>query len=173
MYLLYAPIPYPLYHLIYPVESMRGEQAGNKLGTPQCWADCSALAPDLQSPRLCGPELRGQGPVIKPGSCHHFPRSKGFAKAHRPSMGRSRGLVAPAASTTASADSRMATMSALCPTCAFTTNVTPSSAIRSTRRCRVAQGRACCALSCSSLQGKGRCEEPLTNFEVHNARVSH
>lgn len=48
--------------------------------------------------------------------------------ASRPGMGRSRGFVAPAASSTASCDALTTLMSTFLPTCAFVTNFTPSAA---------------------------------------------
>mmetsp|Transcript_24639 Transcript_24639/g.63137 ORF Transcript_24639/g.63137 Transcript_24639/m.63137 type:complete len:246 (-) Transcript_24639:1782-2519(-) len=53
----------------------------------------------------------------------------------RPGTGRSRGLVAPAASTTASAPPMSSLASTLPPTAALSTKRTPSAAISSTRRC--------------------------------------
>mmetsp|Transcript_18873 Transcript_18873/g.47876 ORF Transcript_18873/g.47876 Transcript_18873/m.47876 type:complete len:327 (-) Transcript_18873:5192-6172(-) len=53
----------------------------------------------------------------------------------RPSTGRSRGLVAPAASSSASWPDTSCVTGTFLPTCAFTTNWTPSAAMRSTRRC--------------------------------------
>mmetsp|Transcript_21023 Transcript_21023/g.39974 ORF Transcript_21023/g.39974 Transcript_21023/m.39974 type:complete len:208 (-) Transcript_21023:5404-6027(-) len=53
----------------------------------------------------------------------------------RPSTGKSRGLVAPTASTMESFSARSCSTSTSTPMFAFTTNLTPSASIRSTRRC--------------------------------------